>query len=170
MFKKTMATISCIAILAGTISCGTIIYPERRGQPPGGRIDPGIAVLNGLGLLLFVVPGLIAFGVDFATGAIYLPPGKGAGSTPSGEAEAVAIESGGLDWQGIIATVELHSGQTVDLFDPGLRIYQPVRQDLDLGRELISLAAGGGAAPDWQLRQISATGFILDAEGRPLAD
>ncbi|MEM9233736.1 MAG: hypothetical protein AAGA69_05800 [Pseudomonadota bacterium] len=52
--------------------CGTLLYPERRGQT-GGKIDPGVAVLNGVGLLLFVIPGLIAFAVDFSTGAIYLP-------------------------------------------------------------------------------------------------
>jgi hypothetical protein len=53
-------------------SCGTILYPERRGQPAG-QFDPAIVVLDGIGLLLFFVPGVIAFVVDFATGAIYLP-------------------------------------------------------------------------------------------------
>jgi hypothetical protein len=55
--------------------CGTVMYPERRGQRSG-RIDVGIAVLDGLGLLLFIIPGVIAFAVDFSTGAIYLPSGK----------------------------------------------------------------------------------------------
>jgi len=55
-------------------SCGTILHPERIGQPRCGRIDPGIAILDGLGLLLFLVPGVVAFIVDFATGAIFLPP------------------------------------------------------------------------------------------------
>jgi len=54
--------------------CGTILYPERKGQKDG-RIDPGIAVLDGLGLLFFIIPGVIAFAVDFTTGAIYLPGG-----------------------------------------------------------------------------------------------
>jgi hypothetical protein len=61
--------------LLQTASCGTIIYPERRGQRSG-RIDVGIAVLDGLGLLLFLIPGVIAFAVDFSTGAIYLPRRK----------------------------------------------------------------------------------------------
>ncbi len=52
--------------------CGTILYPERKGQVKG-RIDPGIAVLDGVGLLLFIVPGVIAFAVDFSNGTIYLP-------------------------------------------------------------------------------------------------
>ncbi len=58
-----------VAQLAG---CGTILYPNRRGQK-GGQIDPGIAILDGVGLLFFIVPGLIAYGVDFTTGAIYKP-------------------------------------------------------------------------------------------------
>ncbi|HBU70238.1 MAG TPA: polyribonucleotide nucleotidyltransferase [Elusimicrobia bacterium] len=48
------------------------MHPERRGQR-GGRIDAGVAVLDAIGLLLFVIPGVIAFAVDFSTGAIYLP-------------------------------------------------------------------------------------------------
>src|SRR5262245_7471890 len=64
-------TISLVFFLT---SCGTVLYPERRGQPVG-RLDIGVVALDGLGLLLFLVPGVIAFAVDFATGAIYLPPG-----------------------------------------------------------------------------------------------
>ncbi len=55
--------------------CGTIFYPERKGRT-GGRIDPGIVLLNGIGLIFFLVPGIVAFAVDFATGAIYLAPGE----------------------------------------------------------------------------------------------
>lgn len=59
--------------ITGTAGCGTILYPERRGQPAG-RLDWGVVALDGVGLLLFFVPGVIAFAVDFATGSIYLPP------------------------------------------------------------------------------------------------
>ena len=65
-------------------SCGTVIYPERRGQPAG-RLDIGVVALDGLGLLLFLVPGVIAFAVDFATGAIYLPPGYSTAAPPTTE-------------------------------------------------------------------------------------
>lgn len=71
--KKTLSAMM-IAVLFFTCSCGTILYPERRGQGRG-KIDIGVVLLDGLGLLIYLVPGLIAFGVDFATGAIYLPPG-----------------------------------------------------------------------------------------------
>jgi hypothetical protein len=53
--------------------CGTLFHAERNGQPHSNNIDWKIAALDGLGLLLFFVPGVIAFVVDFSTGAIYLP-------------------------------------------------------------------------------------------------
>lgn len=59
------------SLLAG---CGMIIHPERRNQPPGGSMDWSIFALDAVGLLLFFIPGVIAFAVDFSTGAIYLPP------------------------------------------------------------------------------------------------
>jgi len=49
------------------------MHAERRGQPHSNQIDWKIAALDGLGLLLFVIPGIVAFAVDFHTGAIYLP-------------------------------------------------------------------------------------------------
>lgn len=52
--------------------CGTLLYPERRNQTPG-RLDAGIVILDAIGLLFFLIPGLIAFAVDFSTGCIYLP-------------------------------------------------------------------------------------------------
>ncbi|MBM6550428.1 hypothetical protein [Marinomonas ostreistagni] len=55
-------------------ACGTLIYPERQGQT-GGKLDLGVVALDALGLLLWFVPGVVAFGVDFVTGAIYLPGG-----------------------------------------------------------------------------------------------
>ena len=76
---KQFATFVCaivsMVLIIQLAGCGTIIYPERRGQT-GGRIDVGIAILDAVGLLFFIVPGLIAFGVDFITGAIYLPGGR----------------------------------------------------------------------------------------------
>lgn len=62
--------------------CGTIFWPERRGQPAG-PLDLKVVALDAVGLLFFFVPGVIAFAVDFATGAIYLPPGQHASTTDS---------------------------------------------------------------------------------------
>ena len=36
-------------------------------------LDAGVAVLDGIGLLFGIIPGVIAFAVDFSNGTIYLP-------------------------------------------------------------------------------------------------
>lgn len=63
-----------IVVLLGfqITSCGTILYPERRNQEAG-RIDLKVALMDGFWLLVGLIPGIIAFAVDFSTGAIYLP-------------------------------------------------------------------------------------------------
>lgn len=57
------------------VSCGTLLYPERRNQTAG-RLDVGVVLLDAVGLLFFLIPGIIAFAVDFSSGAIYLPASK----------------------------------------------------------------------------------------------
>ena len=75
MLSKMMYVLKmlmCAVLITQMAGCGTIMYPQRRGQR-GGKIDAGVAVMDGVGLLLFLIPGVIAFAVDFSTGAIYLP-------------------------------------------------------------------------------------------------
>ncbi len=74
--RKTLAAAAVPLLVLTTVvnlaSCGTVLYPERHNQPPG-RIDPGVAVLDAVGLLFFIIPGVIAFAVDFSNNSIYLP-------------------------------------------------------------------------------------------------
>lgn len=74
--KGAVSLVAGASLVAAALGCGTIFYPERRGQR-GGRVDAGVAVLDGIGLLFFLIPGVIAFAVDFGDGAIYLPEGRG---------------------------------------------------------------------------------------------
>jgi len=74
--KTWMIPICSAVIAAQLVGCGTILYPERRGQSSMERLDADIVILDGIGLFFFLVPGVIAFAVDFATGAIYLPRGQ----------------------------------------------------------------------------------------------
>ena len=69
---KMFQALVCFVLIAQLVGCGTLMYPERKGQKDG-RIDAGVAVLDGIGLLFFVIPGVIAFAVDFTNGTIYLP-------------------------------------------------------------------------------------------------
>ena len=99
-------------------SCGTLIYPERRGQPAG-RLDIGVVALDGIGLLLFLVPGVIAFAVDFATGAIYLPPdypihARGV----SAELQKIQVDPADLTPERLATIVGEQTGKSVSL-QPG---------------------------------------------------
>jgi hypothetical protein len=69
---KTLYVLVCAVLIFQLVGCGTLMYPERRGQKSG-RIDAGVAVLDGIGLLFFIIPGIIAYAVDFSNGTIYLP-------------------------------------------------------------------------------------------------
>ena len=71
--KRRIALILTVALAVESASCGTLIHPDRCGQPHTPILDPSIVVLDGLGVLVFLVPGIVAFVVDFSTGAIYLP-------------------------------------------------------------------------------------------------
>jgi hypothetical protein len=64
--------ITAVLILQ-TAGCGTLMHPERKGQRSG-DVDVGVAILDGIGLLFFIIPGVIAYAVDFSNGTIYLPP------------------------------------------------------------------------------------------------
>jgi hypothetical protein len=68
--KQVLSLVLCAALGAQVAGCGTILYPERRGTH-GRHIDAGVAVMDGLWCLVFIVPGVVAFIVDFGNGAIY---------------------------------------------------------------------------------------------------
>ncbi|MDP5209092.1 hypothetical protein [Microbulbifer sp. 2205BS26-8] len=68
--------LSCVLVMAINVSaCGYFLYPERKGQT-GGRVDPAVVILDGAALLFGILPGVVAFAVDFTNGTIYLPPGS----------------------------------------------------------------------------------------------
>lgn len=118
------ASLTIFSILSGTMSCGTILYPERRDQPAG-RIDVGVAVLDGIGLFFFLVPGVIAFAVDFTTGAIYLPPGSSGSRDSVPDLEKMTVFNIGrteATRDVIESLIEKRTGHKVDLGAPDVRV------------------------------------------------
>ncbi len=105
------------SLLAQLSACGTLLYPDRRGQIDG-RIDPAVVALNAVGLLLYVIPGLIAFGIDFATGAIYLPDDRFS-IAPHKLQEAIGAD-GQVDLARLQAIIEAESGRRMPLDHPNL--------------------------------------------------
>ncbi|MNM91598.1 hypothetical protein D3C81_1039010 [compost metagenome] len=105
-------------LLTQLTACGTIFYPDRRGQI-GGKIDPVVAAMDAIGILFYVIPGLIAFGIDFATGAIYYSGGRSAQVDPVKLREAVSPD-GKVDNLKLQAILESELGQRLPLNDPRL--------------------------------------------------
>ena len=119
------------ATACGFPGCGTLLHSERRGQPHSNQIDWKIAALDGLGLLLFFVPGVVAFAVDFYTGAIYLP------LAPSYPALGVNPQQPPTDsWQEVPSRHSTILGPT-DATMIAREQHQSAWQQLDLKRILI---------------------------------
>lgn len=107
-----------LSLMTQLAACGTLFYPDRRGQISG-KVDPVIVALDAIGILFYVIPGLIAFGIDFATGAIYLPNGKTAQVDPE-QLRGVLDANGEVDRAALKALIETQTGTSLPLDDPRL--------------------------------------------------
>lgn len=116
--SRVIAGVLAVALFTQLTACGTLFYPDRRGQIEG-KIDPVVAAMDAIGILFFVIPGLIAFAIDFATGAIYLPGGQTAQLGPQQLKQLVDAE-GKLDQAGLKALIERSTGHQLPLDDPRL--------------------------------------------------
>lgn len=119
---RTPPRLLCVALggalLTQLAACGTLFYPERRGQIDG-KLDPVVFALDAVGLLLYIVPGLIALGIDFATGAIYLPGGEKYSVAPEALRDAVDNQ-GQVNRQRLRAIIREDSGRDLPLDHPGV--------------------------------------------------
>lgn len=106
------------------MACGTILYPERRGAT-GGKIDPLVVGLDAIGLVFFLVPGVIAFAVDFVTGAIYMQGGRAAlDNADEDRIVVIKLDPQQLTAEKIGEIISRHQGVAVDMHDPDLAIVQ----------------------------------------------
>lgn len=111
--KKIISLSLATAILLNVTACGTILHPERKGQT-GGRLDAGIVALNGIGLLFFIIPGAVAFAVDFGNGTIYLP-NSDRSSLDIDKMKAIKVDKEGLTKELAAKIVSEKTGQTIDV-------------------------------------------------------
>ena len=118
IWKHVAPKYLCVFLAVQTAACGTILYPERRGQPAG-RLDAGVVALDAVGLLLFLIPGVIAFAVDFSTGTIYLPPEPYSQVLPDCRHwQALHLDPADLTPQRLETVLGARTGQSVRL-EPG---------------------------------------------------
>lgn len=115
--SRVIGGVLAVSLFTQLAACGTLFYPDRRGQIDG-RIDPAVAVLNAVGLIFYLLPGLIAFGIDFATGAIYLPDDKYS-MAPEKLQQAIGAD-GVVDLAKLKAIIEAETGRSLPLDDPRL--------------------------------------------------
>lgn len=135
MFKKLMKTLNvlmCTVLIFQLVGCGTIMYPERKGQKSG-KIDSGVAILNGVGLLFFLVPGIIAFAVDFNNGTIYLP-GTARGPMDLDDMKQVKFDPKNTSRTDIERMIKEQVGYTVKLDQPSISITELDSTDAMIAR------------------------------------
>jgi hypothetical protein len=131
---KVLSVIILVVLVTQIAGCGTLMYPERRGQKVHGDVDTRVAVLDAIGLLFFIIPGLIAFGVDFYTGAIYLRPGEKQvwGQTKiNQEIVVINVDPNQLDQKMLEKIVSDHIGQAISLDDRQMQILKFNGTDID---------------------------------------
>jgi hypothetical protein len=134
--RRRLGAFLTVALAVQITGCGTLLYPERKGQRDG-RVDTTVALLDGIGLLFFIIPGLIAFLIDFDNGTIYLPGTEGEHRRHrdrSGDGDsrletpdpdrwiAVHVGTDRLDAKTIRTVVGRSTGKWIDLDDPRLQV------------------------------------------------
>ncbi len=150
-FLSQLVSLGGCGVAASLTGCGTIFYQDRIHAPHSRDIDWKIAALDGLGLALFFVPGVVAFVVDFSTGAIYLPADGSSGyaaadskETPEGESESVANDEPGMPlakWNRVdLPPVELHPGRIEEVVSDQLRSPFSMRESQIRVSELAKLS------------------------------
>jgi hypothetical protein len=143
-FIKMLYVVVAVLLIIQLSGCGYLLYPERRGQKTYGRIDPGVAILDALGLLVFIVPGVIAFAVDVTNGTLYFPPGRRRSSVPS-EVEqmtVIRVNPAELNEKMIQDMVKVNTGISIDPDLRNIEIYELDRSE-DIQAKLIELKNSG---------------------------
>jgi hypothetical protein len=155
MMRRRRFLISFLStgVFSSACGCGTLLHPERVRSHHSRDLDWRVVALNGLGLILFFIPGVVAFVVDFYTGAIYLPPetatsyrppidgvGRSTGNrtlTSDATLQKLTVPPDQLSRSGIEHAVGERIGRTVSLDQPGSRV-SPLQQ-LDDYRDEVRL-------------------------------
>jgi hypothetical protein len=149
LWRRALAILLAVSMVGYAASCGTLIHPDRIGQPHRGRLDTSIVLLDALGLLLFFVPGVVAFVVDFSTGAIFLPAyecGRLDGAERRGDFVVVRVDPKTLTRERIEEIVRGQTGKSVRL-EPGVYEARQIEQLDDFDAESESLAKAPAHRP-----------------------
>ena len=136
-WKKPVMILVLAFFFLQTAACGYFLYPERRGRQAG-KVDPAVALMDGACCLLFLVPGIIAFAVDFSSGAIYLPAGRS--SKGDDKAAIVMADPKSLDGAALEKIVRERTGIGIDI---GRATVKPLQSTNEAAKALTELRQKG---------------------------
>ncbi len=139
-FNAGFVRLFILALLLNLAACGTIMHPERKGQAPG-HIDVGVAILDGIGLFFFIIPGVIAYAVDFSNNTIYLPHGHRFSSQDTSHEYMQIHIDGKMDQAAIENAIRAETGIAVDLRQANVEVVK-LDSAADLDAKFASLEAG----------------------------
>ena len=143
-FGKIFHIVVSVVLIIQLSGCGYFMYPERRGQKTVGRIDPAIAALDALGLLLFIVPGVIAFAVDISNGTLYFPSGSrhSSVSTETEHMTVIQVNPAELNEKTLQEIVQRHTGVSIRFDLRDVEIYELNRTE-NIEAKLVELGRSG---------------------------
>ncbi len=118
-FNANVMRLFILVLLLNLAACGTIMHPERKGQAPG-NLDVGVVILDGIGLLFFIIPGVIAYAVDFSNNTIYLPRGHHSSRLDSSHQYMQIHIDGKMDQAAIENAIRAETGMAVDIRQSGV--------------------------------------------------
>jgi hypothetical protein len=130
-----------VAFVGLMTSCGTLLYPERRGQK-NGQLDGIVVMLDFIGCIFFILPGVAAFFVDFTTGAIYLPPPthSSTSGTSINSLVKIKVDRRDLNRRGIEQIVSSYTGRPVNISDERMQVNH-IKSTEDLRVAMASISA-----------------------------
>ena len=129
---------------AGALAgCGTILYPRRIGQRPTDRVDVAVVALDAVGLIFFLVPGVIAFAVDYNNRTLYLPKSE-RGVIDVDRLDKIRLDPRGDARREIESALERERGVRVRLDDPSLLVARLGAKD-ELRRRLLAFRRDAAA-------------------------
>ncbi len=133
--SSTLSLFLTITLLSQLFSCGYVLHPERRGQKSG-EIDWAVAGLDSIGILFFIIPGLIAFGVDIYSGTLYLQKTPSAhGSLQQNNITTVKLDPKNINEKTIAAAIKENNGIEINFADPRLKIYRDQKLAMELAQK-----------------------------------
>lgn len=170
ILKNVLCGVLCVACVVQLTSCGTMLYPERRGQRPElARLDTTVIIMDGVLLFLFVLPGVIAYAVDFSTGCVYLPVGQISERSETDlpvQVKVIQLAPDQLTIEAINQVVQAHTGIAISRYADDMLMFKPTADRIDVAQELERLQEGFAPLAEGIWFETPQVPFMTLAEGR----